>query len=104
MMRSRCSGSGWRRSAAPADAGDPQDRGTGVAFGIAVTLRRMHIATVPPIAAAQLESFNPATGQRIGAVDVTSPGDVQAIVDSVAKVQPLWAQLTLEDRARYMER
>jgi succinate-semialdehyde dehydrogenase/glutarate-semialdehyde dehydrogenase len=55
-------------------------------------------------ATAQLESFSPATGERIGGVSTTSPDDVQAVVDAVAKVQPFWAQLTLEDRARYLER
>jgi succinate-semialdehyde dehydrogenase/glutarate-semialdehyde dehydrogenase len=54
--------------------------------------------------AAQLESFSPATGERLGAVPVTRPDDVQAVVDSVLKVQPFWAQLTLEDRGRYLER
>ncbi len=29
---------------------------------------------------------------------------MQAVVDAVAKVQPFWAQLTLRDRARYLER
>jgi succinate-semialdehyde dehydrogenase/glutarate-semialdehyde dehydrogenase len=52
----------------------------------------------------QLESFNPATGERLGAVPVTDPGDVQAVVAAVAEVQPFWAQLRLEDRARYMRR
>ena len=52
----------------------------------------------------QLDSFNPATGERIGAVPVTRPDEVQAVVDAVAKVQPFWAQLTLSDRARYLER
>ncbi len=52
----------------------------------------------------QLESFSPATGERIGAVPITPPEEVQAVVDAVAKVQPFWAQLTLEDRARYLER
>jgi len=52
----------------------------------------------------QLESFSPATGERLGAVPVTPPGEVQAVVDGVAKVQPFWAQLTLEDRGRYLER
>jgi acyl-CoA reductase-like NAD-dependent aldehyde dehydrogenase len=55
-------------------------------------------------ATSQLESFNPATGERIGAVDITPPEDVQAVVDEVAKVQPVWAQLTLADRGRYLER
>jgi acyl-CoA reductase-like NAD-dependent aldehyde dehydrogenase len=55
-------------------------------------------------ATAQLESFNPATGARIGAVPITPPEEVQTVVGAVAKVQPFWAQLTLADRGRYMER
>ena len=53
---------------------------------------------------AALQSFNPATGEQLGAVSTTAPADVQAVVDAVAKVQPFWAQLTLGDRARYLER
>jgi acyl-CoA reductase-like NAD-dependent aldehyde dehydrogenase len=53
---------------------------------------------------ATLESFNPATGERIGAVPTIAPEQVQAVVDDVADVQPFWAQLQLEDRARYMRR
>jgi len=56
------------------------------------------------IATEQLESFNPATGERLGAVPVTAPVDVQQVVDEVAKVQPFWAQLTLADRASHLER
>jgi acyl-CoA reductase-like NAD-dependent aldehyde dehydrogenase len=55
-------------------------------------------------ATATLESFNPATGVRLGAVPTTPPEEIAAIVDAVATVQPLWAQLTLRDRARYLER
>jgi len=55
-------------------------------------------------AAEQLESFSPTTGERLGAVEITPPGEVEAIVQGVAKVQPFWAQLTLQDRARYLER
>ena len=55
-------------------------------------------------ATGQLESFSPATGERLGAVATTPPDEVQAVVDSVAAVQPFWSQLTLEDRARYLER
>jgi acyl-CoA reductase-like NAD-dependent aldehyde dehydrogenase len=51
-----------------------------------------------------VESLSPASGEVIGAVPATAPGDVQAVVDAVAQVQPFWAQLTLRDRARYMER
>jgi acyl-CoA reductase-like NAD-dependent aldehyde dehydrogenase len=53
---------------------------------------------------AVLESFNPATGARIGSVPTVEPAAVQGIVDEVAEVQPFWAQLSLDDRARYMRR
>jgi acyl-CoA reductase-like NAD-dependent aldehyde dehydrogenase len=55
-------------------------------------------------AVAHLESFNPATGESIGSVARTPPEQVQAVVDSVARVQPAWGQLTLEARGRYLER
>jgi succinate-semialdehyde dehydrogenase/glutarate-semialdehyde dehydrogenase len=55
-------------------------------------------------ATATLESLNPATGDPVGSVPTTAPEDVQSVVDEVAKVQPFWAQLTLGDRARYLER
>ena len=55
-------------------------------------------------ARAELESFNPATGERLGAVPTLQPEEVQAVVDDVAEVQPFWAQLPLSDRARYMRR
>ena len=54
--------------------------------------------------AAALESLNPSTGAVLGSVPATAADDVQAVVDAVAKVQPFWSQLTLRDRARYMER
>src|SRR4051794_40782068 len=55
-------------------------------------------------AAGELESFDPATGKRIGAVPTVSPEQVQGIVDEVAEVQPFWAELPLAERARYMRR
>jgi acyl-CoA reductase-like NAD-dependent aldehyde dehydrogenase len=55
-------------------------------------------------AVAHLESFNPATGESIGSVAVTPPEQVQAVVDSVARVQPAWGQLALQARGRYLER
>ncbi len=58
----------------------------------------------PTAATTTLESLSPADGELIGAVPITAPADVQAVVDAVAKVQPFWAQLTLRDRARYMQR
>jgi acyl-CoA reductase-like NAD-dependent aldehyde dehydrogenase len=51
-----------------------------------------------------LESFNPASGELVGAVETLTPSKVQGVVDDVAGVQPFWAQLSLEDRARYMRR
>ena len=51
-----------------------------------------------------LESFNPTTGERVGAVPTLRPEQVQAVVDDVASVQPFWASLPLADRARYMRR
>src|ERR1700733_345095 len=55
-------------------------------------------------ATAKLDSHSPSTGALIDSVPVTGPDEVQAVVDAVARVQPFWAQLTLEDRARYLER
>ncbi len=55
-------------------------------------------------ATGQLASFNPASGVRIGSVTTTPPEEVQAVVGEVAVVQRFWAQLTLADRARYLER
>jgi acyl-CoA reductase-like NAD-dependent aldehyde dehydrogenase len=67
----------------------------------------MEAATHEPVRAtppATLESFNPTTGERIGSVPTVQPGDVQAIVNDVATVQPFWAQLPIADRGRYMKR
>jgi acyl-CoA reductase-like NAD-dependent aldehyde dehydrogenase len=55
-------------------------------------------------AARELQSFNPATGELLGAVPTITPDQVQAVVDDVAGVQPFWAQLSLADRARYVRR
>jgi acyl-CoA reductase-like NAD-dependent aldehyde dehydrogenase len=55
-------------------------------------------------AAAQLESYNPATGERLGAVRLAARDEVVAAVEQAAGVQPLWATLRLSDRARYMAR
>jgi succinate-semialdehyde dehydrogenase/glutarate-semialdehyde dehydrogenase len=62
--------------------------------------RLMEVATTT----AQLESFNPLDGRRIGAVPTVTPAEVQGIVDEVAAIQPFWAQLPLGDRARFMRR
>jgi acyl-CoA reductase-like NAD-dependent aldehyde dehydrogenase len=53
---------------------------------------------------ATLESHDPATGELIGSVETLTPREVQGVVDDVAEIQPFWAQLSLDDRARYMRR
>jgi acyl-CoA reductase-like NAD-dependent aldehyde dehydrogenase len=55
---------------------------------------------IPPMPAA----LDPATGEELGSVVTTLPSDVADVLAQVAKVQPLWALLRLEDRARYMRR
>jgi acyl-CoA reductase-like NAD-dependent aldehyde dehydrogenase len=52
----------------------------------------------------ELESFNPATGERVGAVRTVTPAQVQGIVDDVAEVQPFWAELSLAERGAYLRR
>ena len=63
-------------------------------------------AAIRPAAgrAAELESFSPLDGARLGAVPTVAPAEVQSVVDDVASVQPFWAGLPLADRARYMRR
>jgi len=51
-----------------------------------------------------LRSFDPATGDLLGAVPITPVDELEAVVGAVARVQPFWAQLTLGDRGRYLER
>src|SRR5271154_545080 len=60
----------------------------------------------PPEAQAPqtIESRNPATGEVLGSVTVTPPVRIDEVVRAVAQVQPLWALLRVEDRARYMRR
>lgn len=51
-----------------------------------------------------LESFNPATGELIGAVETITPDQVQGVVDEVGRIQPAWAELPPSDRATYLKR
>jgi succinate-semialdehyde dehydrogenase/glutarate-semialdehyde dehydrogenase len=51
-----------------------------------------------------LESREPATGRLLGTVPRTAPEDVARAVAGAAAVQPLWAQLRVEDRAKYLRR
>ncbi len=52
----------------------------------------------------ELIARNPATGAAIGRVAATSPERAEQVVQEVVKVQPLWALLRVQDRARYMRR
>ena len=56
------------------------------------------------MSAAVQESLEPATGHALGTVAVSSADDVARAVAGAAAVQPLWAQLRLDDRARYKRR
>jgi len=55
-------------------------------------------------APAELLARCPATGEVLGRVPATAPERVEEVVQDVAKVQPLWALLRVQDRARYMRR
>lgn len=55
-------------------------------------------------AAESIESKNPATGALLGSVPTTPPERIDEVVAAVGRVQPLWALLRIEDRARYMRR
>jgi acyl-CoA reductase-like NAD-dependent aldehyde dehydrogenase len=55
-------------------------------------------------AAQTLRARNPATGAILGEVTATKPEEVERVVQAARKVQPLWALLRVEDRARYMRR
>ncbi|HTW43319.1 MAG TPA: aldehyde dehydrogenase family protein [Solirubrobacteraceae bacterium] len=57
-----------------------------------------------PAASEELVARDPATGVKLGSVPVTAPEQLDAVVEAVAKVQPLWALLRVKDRARYMDR
>jgi acyl-CoA reductase-like NAD-dependent aldehyde dehydrogenase len=52
----------------------------------------------------QLTASDPATGAVLGSVATTLPERIDEVVAAVAKVQPLWALLRVQDRARYMGR
>jgi succinate-semialdehyde dehydrogenase/glutarate-semialdehyde dehydrogenase len=53
---------------------------------------------------ASIQSLDPATGTRLGEVPATAPEEIEGVVAEVARVQPLWSLLRVEDRARYMRR
>ncbi|HSZ70787.1 MAG TPA: aldehyde dehydrogenase family protein [Solirubrobacteraceae bacterium] len=52
----------------------------------------------------ELHAHNPATGALLGTVRATAPAEVERVVAQARQVQPLWALLRVQDRARYMRR
>jgi succinate-semialdehyde dehydrogenase/glutarate-semialdehyde dehydrogenase len=61
-------------------------------------------ATDAAAVAGTIEAINPATHERLGEVPITAAAELPAILDAIAEVQPLWAQLRLSDRGRYVRR
>jgi len=64
----------------------------------------MSSAVSESAAPAGLQIRDPARGSVLGSVRAAQPEQIQATVQAVAKVQPLWALLRVGDRARYMRR
>ena len=49
-----------------------------------------------------LESFDPATGDVVGSVPVTKPGNVEKVAQEVERIQKGWALVPLPERLRIM--
>jgi acyl-CoA reductase-like NAD-dependent aldehyde dehydrogenase len=64
----------------------------------------METSAHPAPAPFPLYALDPASGEALGTLLTTPSSAVIDVVAQVAKVQPLWALLRLEDRARYMRR
>ena len=43
-------------------------------------------------------------GELVGTVETIEPGGLADVIADVAEIQPFWAQLSLEDRGRYLKR
>jgi acyl-CoA reductase-like NAD-dependent aldehyde dehydrogenase len=64
----------------------------------------MSTTETEPSVEGELIARSPATGAVLGRVSATPPERIEQVVNEVAKVQPLWALLRVQDRARYMHR
>ncbi len=64
----------------------------------------MSTTETEPSVEGELIARSPATGAVLGRVGATQPERIEQVVNEVAKVQPLWALLRVQDRARYMHR
>jgi acyl-CoA reductase-like NAD-dependent aldehyde dehydrogenase len=92
------------RSSRRTTTGSGGERGNGAAPKSSSSKRSKASSKKRPASKKGLESFSPTTGELLGAVETITPPKVQGVVDEVAEIQPFWAQLSLEDRARYMRR
>jgi succinate-semialdehyde dehydrogenase/glutarate-semialdehyde dehydrogenase len=52
----------------------------------------------------QIVARDPVAGEVLGTVALTAPEQIEGVVRAAARVQPLWALLRVQDRARYMRR
>jgi succinate-semialdehyde dehydrogenase/glutarate-semialdehyde dehydrogenase len=69
-----------------------------------MSLDAIEAPTAEPSEAQEQATLDPATGEVLWTFLTTAPSELSDVVAQVAKVQPLWALLRLEDRARYMRR
>jgi succinate-semialdehyde dehydrogenase/glutarate-semialdehyde dehydrogenase len=58
----------------------------------------------PPGARRRLEIQSPVTRERIGEIEVQNASDVRAALERARKAQPAWAALSVEERARFVQR
>ncbi len=54
--------------------------------------------------AEELESLDPVRGTRLGSVALSGPEAVDAMIADAGTIQPVWAELPLTARARYLRR
>ncbi len=67
-------------------------------------VERVEPSTSAPGARRRLRLRSPATLDPIGEIEVQNPEDVRAAVERARKVQPGWAALSFDERARYLTR
>ena len=70
--------------------------------GVGVTVRQSRVAPMAMTASIQVRS--PATGEELGEVPVTSPGEIDAAVRAARDAQPLLEEMTAHERAALLHR
>lgn len=64
----------------------------------------MAVSSPQPAPERRIEVVNPATGERVGAVEAARPEDVRAAIDRARAAQARWAALPVRERARLLLR